>query len=149
MEQLGSMVIGAPERGPTCQIFSEKPHSTWDNYFSGDQIMDYLGEQGLAGTMTCQRNRLPKGVDNCFIHKVKTLPKDPVAQVARCNHPITLVTTKTKTGQMPVIVAGEPDENVQPTDVSWTCVHVTFQSTSSTNISTAPQSMHKTRTNWQ
>jgi hypothetical protein len=38
----------------------------------------------------------------------KTVPKDPVARVARFNHPITLVTTKTKTGQMPVIAAGEP-----------------------------------------
>jgi hypothetical protein len=24
--------------------------------------MDYLGEQGFAATITCQRNRLPKGV---------------------------------------------------------------------------------------
>jgi hypothetical protein len=98
--------------------------------------MDYLGEHGFAATMTCQRNRLPKGVDDCFMHKEKTVPKDPVARVARFNHPITLVTTKTKTGQMPVIATGEPDENVQPTDVTWTRVHVTFQSTSSTNIST-------------
>jgi hypothetical protein len=97
IEQLGSMVIGAP-RNKTCQIFSEKPHSTWDNYFSGDLIMDYLGEQGFAATMTCQRNRLPKGAEDCFLHKEKTVPKDPVACVARFNHLITLVTTKTKTG---------------------------------------------------
>jgi hypothetical protein len=37
---------------------------------------------------------------------------------------------------MPVIGAGEPLQNVQPTDITWTRVHVSFQSTSSTNIST-------------
>ena len=33
--------------------------------------------------------------------------------------------------------AGGEAANVQPTDITWTCIHVTFQSTSSTNISTA------------
>jgi hypothetical protein len=77
-------------------------------------------------------------VDNCFLHKEKNVPKDLVALVARFNHPITLVTTKTKERQMPVIGAGvEENENVnQPTDITWTCVHVSFQSMSSTNIST-------------
>jgi hypothetical protein len=76
--------------------------------------MDYLGENGFAATMTCQQNQLPKGVDNCFLHKEKTVPKDLVAQVARFNHPITLMTTKTKERQMPVNAAAAEDENVQP-----------------------------------
>jgi hypothetical protein len=38
---------------------------------------------------------------------------------------------------MPVIAEGEPDANIQPTGVTWTWVHVSFQSMSSTNISTA------------
>ena len=136
IEQLEGMVIGSPRRGEGRQIFSEKPHSTWDNYFSGDQIMDYLGEKGYAATMTCQRNRLPYGVNDYFMHKEKTIPKCPVARVARFNHPITMVKTKTKPGQMPVIQEEEEDQNVQPTDITWTRVHVSFQSTSSTNIST-------------
>jgi hypothetical protein len=86
--------------------------------------------------MTCQRNRLPKGVDNCFLHKEKTVPKDPVAWVARFNHPITLLTTKTKERQMPVNAVAPEDENVQATEITWTRVHVSFQSTSLTNIST-------------
>ena len=101
--------------------------------------MDFLGEKGFAATMTCQRNRLPKGVDDCFLHKEKTTPGCPVAKVARFNKPITLVQTKTKVGQLPVTQAAraaEADGNVQPTDITWTRVHVTFQSTSSTNIST-------------
>jgi hypothetical protein len=129
------MVIGEPNHSDTRQIFTEKPHSTWDSYFSGDLIMDYLGENGCAATVPCQRNRLPKGVDDCFLHKEKTVPKDPVARVARFNHPITLVKTKTKERQMPVIAAGNEDESVQPTESTWTRVHVSFQSTSSTNIS--------------
>ena len=137
VEQLEKMVIGAPTSSSnTRQIFTENPHSTWDNHFSGDLVMDYLGEKGFPATMTCQRNRLPKGVDDCFLHKEKTVPKDPVARVARFNHPITLVTTKTKPGQMPVNAPQGPTENVQPTDITWTRVHVSFQSTSSTNIST-------------
>jgi hypothetical protein len=98
--------------------------------------MDYLGENGFPATMTCQQNWLPKGVGDCFLHKEKTVPKDPVARVARFNHPITLMTTKTKERQMPVNAAAAEDENVQPTEITWTCIHVTFQSTSSTNIST-------------
>ena len=87
--------------------------------------------------MTCQRNRLPKGVADCFLHKEKTTPGDKFARVARFNKPITLVKTTTKKAQLPVIqAAGGGAANVQPTDITWTRVHVTFQSTSSTNIST-------------
>jgi hypothetical protein len=120
------------------QIFSEKPHSTWDNHFSGNNIMDYLEQKGYAATMTCQRNRIPKGVHDSFLHKEKTVPRCQVARVARFNKPITLVTKKTCKGQLHVIPlpAGEASANIQPTDVTWTRVHVTFQSTSSTNIST-------------
>jgi hypothetical protein len=46
------------------------------------------------------------------------------------------VTAKTKERQMPVNAAGAEDENVQPTEITWTCVHVSFQLTSLTNIST-------------
>ena len=139
IEELEQMVIGAPAgTSLSRQVFSEKPHSTWDNHFSGDLIMDYLGEKGFAATMTCQRNRLPNGIDSVFLYNKKTVPKDPVARVARFNHTITLVTTKTKTGQLPVIEeGGEPNQNIQPAEeITWTRTHVSFQSTSSTNIST-------------
>ena len=98
--------------------------------------MDYLGEKGFAATMTCQRNRLPKGVEDCFLHKEKTVPGCKVARVARFNKPITLVKTTTKMKEMPVIPEDGAVLVVQPTEVTWTRVHVTFQSTSSTNLST-------------
>jgi hypothetical protein len=40
----------------TTGIFHKRPHMTWDNYFSGDVIMDWFGGQGFAATMTCQRD---------------------------------------------------------------------------------------------
>jgi hypothetical protein len=46
------------------------------------------------------------------------------------------VTTKTKERQMQVNAAAADDENAQPTEITWTRVHVSFQSTSLTNIST-------------
>jgi hypothetical protein len=33
-------------------IFSVKPHTTWDNYFSGDPIFDWCGANGFATMMT-------------------------------------------------------------------------------------------------
>ena len=27
------------------QIWSKKPHMTWDNYFSSDKIIDYVGQK--------------------------------------------------------------------------------------------------------
>jgi hypothetical protein len=44
------------------QIFEEPPHITLDNFFSGDQVVHYLGERGYKVTMTCRRDRLPKGI---------------------------------------------------------------------------------------
>jgi hypothetical protein len=92
-------------------------------------VMDYLGKNSFAATMTCQQNRLPKGVEDCFLHEEETVQKDPVPCVARFSHPITLVTTKTKERQMPVNAAAAEDENVQPTEITWTRIHVSFQVT--------------------
>jgi hypothetical protein len=45
------MVVGQKAITGIRQIFLEKPHSTWDNYFSGDDVMDFLGERGFAATI--------------------------------------------------------------------------------------------------
>jgi hypothetical protein len=37
-----------------CQIFKEKPHLTFDNYFYGDGIMYWAGENEFSMTMTCR-----------------------------------------------------------------------------------------------
>ena len=53
-------------------IFREKPHFTWDNYFSGQAIMDYAAEEGFGMTSTCRRDRLPQGVPGKYFHKEAT-----------------------------------------------------------------------------
>ena len=48
------------------------PHITWDNYFSGDQIMEYAAENGWGLTMTCRRDRLPSDIPEEHLMKEKT-----------------------------------------------------------------------------
>jgi hypothetical protein len=55
-------------------ILHHKPHMTWDNFFSGDDITQYAAEKGFGLTMTCRRDRLPdnKNILGKFWHKEKT-----------------------------------------------------------------------------
>jgi hypothetical protein len=122
MEDMKRLVTGEEGDGRR-QIFREKPHSTWDNFFSGDDINDWIGLNGFGVTMTCRRDRLPKGVPNHWFHKVATAPGDTKARVARFNNPITVVKH----------ISVTPPTG--PT-IKYSKVHVTFQSTSSCNITT-------------
>jgi hypothetical protein len=86
--------------------------------------------------MTCRRDRLPKGIPNCYFHKVATAPGDTKARVARFNNPITVVkhvSLAPHAGPVPT-----DRENFNPTTppIKYTKVHVTFQSTSSCNMTT-------------
>lgn len=60
---------------------------TWDNYFSGDQIMEWLGANGFSATMTTNRGRAPVGVPREFMCLEKT-KVDTRSKVARFNKPI-------------------------------------------------------------
>ena len=60
LDAIKLMVDGEP--GLTKKLYSQMPHSTWVNPFSGDNIMDYAGEHGFGLTMTCRRDQLPKDV---------------------------------------------------------------------------------------
>jgi len=102
-------------------IFHERPHMTWDNFFSGDSIMNWLGQKGFAATMTCRRDRLPKDVPKHFFHHEKGI-SDQKSKVARFLEPITAVQ------HYPPF----PDEGKK----AYTRTHVSFQSTGATNIST-------------
>ena len=109
MQKINKLCVGSVGNGP--KIFRVKPHSTWDNYFSGDGILDWLGTNGFGATMTCRRDRLPAKIKGEYLHKKKTLVT-PQTKVARFLNPI--VATKT-------------------TDC-YERVHTSFQSTSSCNI---------------
>ena len=111
MEKINKLCVGSDSRGP--HIFRQKPHCTWDNYFSGDAILDWLGDNGFGATMTCRRDRLPKDVKGEFLHKKKT-DTSTRTKVARFLNPIVAVKTTDK----------------------YQRVHTSFQSTSSCNITT-------------
>ena len=70
MEKVGRMVMYGEdtEDGSTKKLFRAKPDTTWYNYFSGDHVMDWLGQNGFGATMTCRRDRLTSGVPNHFLH---------------------------------------------------------------------------------
>ena len=50
------------EGGYERKIFCEHPHSTWENYFSGDQVMNWIGSNGFGATMKFRRYHLPGGI---------------------------------------------------------------------------------------
>ena len=86
-----TIVKGHPlSEGGHRQIFLEPPNTTWDNYFSGDNIMRFLGERGLPATMTCRRERLPKDIPSMYLHKKKT-DSTQVPKSAHFNEPIVAV----------------------------------------------------------
>jgi hypothetical protein len=121
LETLNGLVEGEPPDGGRRQIFKKKPHSTWDNFFSGDKICDHVGENGFGVTMTCRRDRLPNGVPADNLCKKKT-SNEARPKAARFNQPINLVK---------IVAADEPANKK-----GYVRVHTTFQSTSSCNIST-------------
>ena len=99
-------------------IFKAKPCFTFDNFFSGECSLNYLGSKGFAGIFTCARNRLPKGVKKHFFHHVKT-DTSLKTKVARFFEPVVAV------------------KKFEPSNGNeYERVHVSFQSTSSCNIST-------------
>lgn len=60
-DKLKKLVDGTEGRDKT--IFRSYPHMIFDNYFSGDKVMDYVGSQGFGCLMTCRRDRLPGDCD--------------------------------------------------------------------------------------
>ena len=70
VDKLKPKVIGS--HGDEKKIFRDCPHMTWDNYFSGDKIFDYIEKNGFGCTMTCRRDRLPGDIDGKYLHKKKT-----------------------------------------------------------------------------
>lgn len=93
-------------------IFWQKPHMTWDDHFSGDQIIECAAQQGFDLIMTCRRDGLPSNVPSCYFHKKKTTNKDERAGVARFENPV-------------LVVRLEGDSQI---------THTSFQSTSSTDF---------------
>ena len=50
------------EEGDEIKFFCEHPHSTWDNNFSGYQIMNCICENSFGDMMACMWDRSPGGI---------------------------------------------------------------------------------------
>jgi hypothetical protein len=63
IDKIEPLMVGAhKEEGDTRrQIFLEPVHITLVNYFSGDNVVKYLGERGYKVTMICRPKRLTIG----------------------------------------------------------------------------------------
>ena len=51
------------------KIFREHPYSTWKNYFSENQIMNWLGGNGFVATIACRRDWFPGEIEGHYLHK--------------------------------------------------------------------------------
>ena len=66
MEVMNLMVVGV--EGCEKKILCEHPHSTWDNYFNGYQIINWLVGNGFGAMMPCSRGRLPGDIEGKYLH---------------------------------------------------------------------------------
>lgn len=69
-------------------IFREKPHMTWDNFFSGEVICEYAAEQGFGITTTMRRDRAPKSIPSKHLCLKKTDPKGQRPRMAKWIPPV-------------------------------------------------------------
>ncbi len=73
VELLKPLVIGVTEDDSDRrrQIFEEPPCLSMDNHFSGDNVSQFLGEEGWKGIFTCRRDRLPRKCPSKYFHHLK------------------------------------------------------------------------------
>jgi hypothetical protein len=62
-----------------------------DNFFSGDEVLRFLGEGGWKATMTCRCDQLPKEVPKMYFNFLKAMPVNTRSKVARFEQPIIAV----------------------------------------------------------
>ena len=127
IELINPLIKGNPkdENDTRRQIFDDTPHITLDNFFSGDQVLQYLGERGYQATMTCRRDRLPDlgqhKMSKIFFNYVKGRTVDHRSKVARF--------------EQPIVAVKHVSANQDTGSRAYTLTHCSFQSTGGTNIS--------------
>jgi hypothetical protein len=103
---------------PKKKIYSKHPHLTANNHFSGENVMDYIGKNGLDITNTCCYDCFPNGLKDYF-HDEKVPSHDKRTRVVWFKQPIFAVKRVEK----------DNDKN------TYTKTFVSFQFTGVTNIS--------------
>jgi hypothetical protein len=84
VELITSLVKG-DSKDPTDkrkQIFNERVHMAMDNFFSSNDVLQYLGEGGWKAMMTCGCHFLPKSVPKKYLNFIKAAPKNYRSKVA-------------------------------------------------------------------
>ena len=92
LDRLDPLIIDMDNLNPPGRgIFRSKPHITFDNFFSGEDIATYVANKGYGMTTTLRRDRIPKGLPSSCLHVKKTAPHDKRAKVAKFLQPIVAV----------------------------------------------------------
>eukprot|EP00957_Ditylum_brightwellii_P118935 9070821-Ditylum_brightwellii.AAC.1 len=93
IDKIDDMIIGesTEENNQIKKYFTITPGITFENYFSGNNIIDYAGQKGFGLCTTVWRGRLPKGVPAPYMHKKTTEPGNQAARFTRFNEPIVMV----------------------------------------------------------
>ncbi len=146
MDIIKPLVKGAPKEpnDKKRQIFEEHVNVAMDNFFSGDEILRFIGEGGWKATITCRRDWLPKEVPKMYFNFLKAMPVNTRSKVTRFEQPIIAI----KNVIQPRKEASNDDDDVQGTRAStkkdnelvedkkkdYVIWHVSFQSTGGTNI---------------
>ncbi len=103
------------------QICLNPPFLSMDDHFSGDDVLQLLGENGLAAIIHCQCDSLPSGYNKKYFHHLKGVEVLQWSRVAWF--------------EQPIIAVKEIDAKPESNKRVYTIVHTSFQSTQSTNIS--------------
>eukprot|EP00957_Ditylum_brightwellii_P082081 6241530-Ditylum_brightwellii.AAC.1 len=74
LEQLKPMIQG--EAGDCREILIKHSCSIWDDYFSSNRIMDWIGGERFGSVMTCTKDHLPGDTPGEYLHKKKTDTSD-------------------------------------------------------------------------
>lgn len=124
LDDLTPLVVGEEkeESDKRRQIFPGKFCLAMDNHFSGDVTSRFIGENGFKSVKTNRRDRLPAACSKDSFHHRKDVDHNAASRMARFAEPI-----------IAVCEVRQP-EGSEKSD--YRVVHVSFQSTGSTNIQT-------------
>ena len=119
-QPVAGRVAAGPIRATSTQlqpkkIFRTKPTVCADNFFFDDKMLNWIGENGFSSIGTCARNCLPGGIPKKYFHAEKHQAGCKYSRVAKMTNPIVVV---------------------KDFDAGFQRAHISFQSTSSANITT-------------
>jgi hypothetical protein len=114
-----NLIDGKEYMVPVNKIYAKHPHITAENHFSGENVMNFIGENGFGITCTCRRDQYPPGIKSYLNHD-KVASTDKRTRVARF--------------EQPILAVKRVDADKEGEKKAYTRTMVSFQSTGTTNI---------------